>query len=144
MSVYGKTTQRLLLFPPPPLTALTLWLYYRSRLGGSGISTWITTLFVEIGLSNPYGDSFFYAAVGLPANIVALVVIDRLDRRHTLAAALTMAGVSISVFAFNVKHAHAALVLPAAGAYTTFIALSWIAVSWSLTDISSDAATFCI
>ncbi|ETW07133.1 hypothetical protein, variant 2 [Aphanomyces invadans] len=38
--------------------------------GSYGISTWITKLFVSIGLSNPYANAFLYAGANLPGNLV--------------------------------------------------------------------------
>ncbi|RLN99163.1 hypothetical protein DYB28_006725, partial [Aphanomyces astaci] len=38
--------------------------------GSYGISTWITKLFVSIGLLNPYANAFLYAGANLPGNLL--------------------------------------------------------------------------
>ncbi|ETW07132.1 hypothetical protein, variant 1 [Aphanomyces invadans] len=69
--------------------------------GSYGISTWITKLFVSIGLSNPYANAFLYAGANLPGNLVSYLVVDSWGPPGLLKVALVGAAAAALLFSLQ-------------------------------------------
>ncbi|ETV71374.1 hypothetical protein, variant 1 [Aphanomyces astaci] len=69
--------------------------------GSYGISTWITKLFVSIGLLNPYANAFLYAGANLPGNLLSYLVVDAWGPSVLLKIALVGAAATALLFSFQ-------------------------------------------
>lgn len=88
----------------PPLLPITLTMavtWFCLCFGTYGISTWITILFNEIGLGNPYACTFIYALANLPGNILSIALVNRLGRRRLMLVGMTVATVASASFALT-------------------------------------------
>jgi len=82
---------------------MTLW--FTLNFGSYGISTWISVLFADVGIGNPYAASFIFALANLPGNVVSLWLIDSVGRRWLLSGGMILAGLSTIGFALDVHNA---------------------------------------
>ncbi|KAF0746955.1 hypothetical protein AaE_007926 [Aphanomyces astaci] len=69
--------------------------------GSYGISTWITKLFVSIGLLNPYANAFLYAGANLPGNLLSYLVVDAWGPSVLLKTSLVGAAATALLFSFQ-------------------------------------------
>ncbi len=67
---------------PPPLVRHTH--RFTLSFGSYGISTWISTLFEDVGLTNAYAAAFIYALANLPGNAASILYIEKYGRRNML------------------------------------------------------------
>jgi MFS family permease len=87
------------------------------------MSTWISTLFEDVGIGNPYAAAFIFALANLPGNIVSLVFIEKYGRRWLLSGGMCLAAVSALGFALD-THAAGVVVLCAA-LFNAFSVIGW-------------------
>ena len=68
-----------------------------SQSQSSGLGAWITTLFTDVGLSDPFLCTLIYAAAAIPGNLVSLQLVSKLGSkldRATLRRIADMSGAS--------------------------------------------------
>ena len=76
-----------------PLFKLGL-IWFALSFGSYGISTWISTLFEDIGIGNVYQASLICAIASLPGNIIATMYIDKLGRCPLLIGGMVLASLA--------------------------------------------------
>ncbi|CAK4630902.1 unnamed protein product [Aphanomyces euteiches] len=93
---------RHLFSPSLRLTAMCLIVTaFALSFGSYGISTWITKLFVNIGLSNPYANAFLYAGANLPGNLFSYAVVDAWGAPTLVMASLVAAAACAMLFSIE-------------------------------------------
>jgi VNT family MFS transporter (synaptic vesicle glycoprotein 2) len=103
------------------LILLVIW--FTLSFGSYGMSTWISTLFADVGIGNPYAAAFIFAMANLPGNVVSLVFIEKYGRRWLLSVGMCLAAASALGFAFD-THMPAVVVLCAA-LFNAFSVIGW-------------------
>ena len=103
------------------LILLVIW--FTLSFGSYGLSTWISTLFADVGIGNPYAAAFIFALANLPGNIVSLLYIEKYGRRVLLSAGMCLAGASALGFALNT--ADAFVVVLCAALFNAFSVIGW-------------------
>lgn len=103
------------------LVLMTIW--FTISFGSYGISTWITLLFADVGISNPYFASFIFALANLPGNIISLLFIDIVGRRWLLSIGMSLAGLSSIGFAMNTSEPM--IVILFASLFNAFSVMGW-------------------
>lgn len=105
------------------MTLVLMIIWFTLSFGSYGISTWISTLFEDIGLSNAFADAFIFALGNLPGNIVSIVYIESIGRRWLLSGGMVMAAVASVGFA--VGEAIPWLVVLCATLFNAFSVAGW-------------------
>ena len=103
------------------LTLMVIW--FTLSFGSYGISTWISTIFEDIGESNPYEDSFIFAAANLPGNIVSILFVDRYGRKNLLFFGMFFS--SFCSIGFAVGKRNKELVVFCAALFNAFSVVGW-------------------
>jgi MFS family permease len=106
------------------LTLLLIW--FSLSFGSYGISVWITDLFKEIGVVNPYLGSFIFAVANLPGNAVSVLLIERVGRKRLLVWGMALAAVSSVFFAADARNK--ATVVLCAALFNAFSVVGWNAL----------------
>lgn len=121
--LYGK---KLLLH-----TTLPLQIVWFSMSFGSGLCTWITKLFEEIGLSDIYLQSLYFALANVPGNAIATILVDRVGRKALLFGSMTSAALCLGLAAHGANDAEARQlqVILSACAFHSFLVTGWCALS---------------
>ena len=83
------------------ITSILMIIWFTLSFGSYGISTWINTLFKDTGESNPYEDSFIFAAANLPGNIVSILLVDIYGRKKLLFFGMLLSAFSSIGFAIG-------------------------------------------
>lgn len=97
--------------------------------GAWGLSVWITPLFKKLGLRDPLISTLIFSASDVPGAIAGGLLIERIGRRASLFGAMTIAAMSIGLFAVAVSGSTlGSLVLFAACLYEACAFLSWSAL----------------
>lgn len=122
------TTQStlLLLFQDAKLRHLSITLvsiWFTLSFGTYGMSTWISTLFSDVGIGNPYAATFIFALANLPGNIISLMYIEVFGRRWLLSVGMCLAGASALGFAFDTTIP--AVVVLCAALFNGFSVIGW-------------------
>ncbi len=88
------------------LTTLRLMVvWFTLCFGTYGLSTWISSIFKDIGIQNEFLPTFFFALANLPGNLASFVLIERLGRKRLLAYSMFLAACSAFLFALTSAHA---------------------------------------
>jgi len=106
---------------PTSLTLLAIW--FLLSFGSYGMSTWISTLFEDVGIGNPYAATFIFALANLPGNIISMMYIEVVGRRWLLSVGMCLAGASSLGFAFNTSVA--VVVVLCASMFNCFSIVGW-------------------
>jgi VNT family MFS transporter (synaptic vesicle glycoprotein 2) len=75
---------------------------------GSGLCTWLNTLFTEIGIADVYGSALLFALANIPGNLASAYLLDRVGRKPMLLWSMVMSAVCLWIFAFG---AHGAMLI---------------------------------
>ena len=103
------------------LTLLVIW--FTLSFGSYGMSTWISTLFEDVGIGNPYAGAFIFALANLPGNIISLLYIEKYGRRWLLSMGMCLAAASALGFAFDTKLP--TVVVLCASLFNAFSVIGW-------------------
>lgn len=103
------------------LTLLVIW--FTLSFGSYGMSTWISTLFEDVGIGNPYAAAFIFAMANLPGNIISLLYIEVYGRRWLLSVGMCLAGGSALGFAFDTTMP--VVVVLCASLFNAFSVIGW-------------------
>lgn len=113
--LYGKE------FRVTTIVLMTIW--FTLSFGSYGISTWISLLFADVGIGNPYAASFIFALANLPGNMISLWFIDKYGRRWLLCIGMCLAGASSIGFALDTSNQ--AVVVLFASLFNAFSVIGW-------------------
>ena len=103
------------------IVLMVIW--FTLSFGSYGISNWISVLFTDVGIGNPYAASFIFAMANLPGNIISVWLVDSLGRRWLLTIGMVLAAVSVLGFALDQKDA--AVVVLSASLFNAFSVMGW-------------------
>jgi MFS family permease len=103
------------------LVLMIIW--FTLSFGSYGIANWISTLFSDVGIGNPYAASFIFAMANLPGNLVSIWLIDRIGRRWLLTIGMVLAAVSVLGFALD--QSDASVVVLSASLFNAFSVIGW-------------------
>ena len=98
--------------------ALLLLIWFSFSFTSSGIMTWVTTLFIELGYTNPFADACIINFAALPGKIASVALIGKTGRIGMLVWGTFFAG--LSVLGFAVDTSSAAVVLTSISFYGFF------------------------
>ncbi len=104
-------------------TIVLMIIWFTLSFGSYGISTWISLLFADVGISNPYAASFIFAMGNLPGNIISLLLIDKYGRRWLLSIGMCLAGLASIGFAMDTTNQ--AVVIVFASLFNAFSVVGW-------------------
>jgi MFS family permease len=102
-------------------TLIVIW--FTLSFGSYGMSTWISTLFSDVGIGNPYAAAFIFALANLPGNIISLMYIETFGRRWLLSMGMSLAAVSALGFALDTRLP--AVVVTCAALFNAFSVVGW-------------------
>ena len=105
------------------ITSTLMIIWFTLSFGSYGISTWINTLFKDIGESNPYEDSFIFAAANLPGNVVSILLVDKYGRKKLLFFGMLLS--AISSIGFAIGKSQKELVVLCAALFNAFSVIGW-------------------
>mmetsp|Transcript_45185 Transcript_45185/g.96136 ORF Transcript_45185/g.96136 Transcript_45185/m.96136 type:complete len:527 (-) Transcript_45185:14-1594(-) len=110
---------------------IPLQIVWISMSFGSGVCTWITKLFEEIGLSNIYLQSLYFALANIPGNLAATFLVDRVGRKALLFGSMAMASLSLGLAAHGASKADAGQlqVIISSCSFHSFLVMGWCALS---------------
>jgi MFS family permease len=102
-------------------TLIVIW--FTLSFGSYGMSTWISELFADVGIGNPYAATFIFAMANLPGNLISMLYIETFGRRWLLSAGMCLAGASALGFAFDTSIP--AVVVLCASLFNGFSVIGW-------------------
>jgi MFS family permease len=105
------------------VTATLMLIWFTLSFGSYGISTWITKLFEDVGLSNAYFDSFIFALANLPGNLISILFVEVFGRRRLLCIGMVLA--ALSAVGFAVLSTNAIAVVTAGALFNAFSVIGW-------------------
>jgi MFS family permease len=113
------------LFSPALLktTIVLLVIWFTLCFGSYGISTWISELFVDVGVSNAFEDAFIFALANLPGNIISIMYVETVGRRSLLAYGMAIAAMAAFGFAIDTKHKETVVFF--AALFNAFSTVGW-------------------
>jgi MFS family permease len=103
------------------VTLIVIW--FTLSFGSYGMSTWISTLFSDVGIGNPYAAAFIFALANLPGNIISLMYIETYGRRWLLSMGMCLAAASALGFALDTRLP--AVVVTCAALFNAFSVVGW-------------------
>jgi len=109
-------------------------IWFMLSFGSYGMATWISTLFADVGISNPYAASFIFALANLPGNAASLLYIEVYGRRRLLCGGMVLAAVSVLGFALDTSTPW--VVVTCSSLFNAFSVMGWN----SLDCLSGEAA----
>jgi len=119
--LYGKGLARTVTIP--------LQVVWFSMSFGSGLCTWITKLFEELGLANIYLQSLYFAAANVPGNVAAAALVDRVGRKPLLCGSMTGAALCLGLAAHGARETRQTQVILASCLFHSFLVAGWCALS---------------
>lgn len=126
---YNSSNNTILLLFNPALrytTICLIFIWFTLCFGSYGLSTWISVLFEDIGLSNAFADSFIFSVANLPGNVVSILFIERIGRKRLLSWGMSLAGLSAVGFALGIHEP--AVVVGCAALFNAFSVAGWNAL----------------
>lgn len=110
---------------------IPLQIVWFSMSFGSGLCTWITKLFEEIGLTNIYLQSLYFAMANIPGNLSACFLVDTVGRKALLFGSMTSAALSLGLAAHGASEPETRQlqVILSACAFHSFLVMGWCALS---------------
>ena len=117
-----QTASNLRTFIQPPIRypfILLSLIWFSFSFTVFGVMTWASTLFIQLGFTNPFAGACVIIFSTLPGKIVSIFLIDLTGRRSMLAWGMFFAGLSTLGFAIEVSNR--ALVLTCASLFGFFI-----------------------
>lgn len=96
---------------------------------GSGLCTWMNTIFQQIGMSNEYEESLYFAFANIPGIVVAGFLMDRMGRKLLLLSSMILSSMSLLLFARASKSHETIEITLSACAFHAFLVSSWCAIN---------------
>ena len=107
-------------------TMLLLSVWFTLSFGSYGLSAWISTLYVDVGMVNAYADTFIYSLATLPGNLLTIALIDSIGRQRMLSWGMILA--AVSVVGFAVDNSDVSVVLISSSLFNCFSVIGWNAL----------------
>lgn len=104
-------------------TCVLLLIWFTLSFGSYGISTWISLLFFDVGITNIYASSFIFAIANLPGNYFSIQYMDKLGGRRLLFYGMCLSAVSVLGFAFDTTQP--VVVVLSASLFNCFSVIGW-------------------
>lgn len=108
---------------------ITLQMLWFTLSFGTGVCTWINTIFQRIGLSNEYEQSLYFAVANIPGVIAAGLLLDRLGRKVFMLSSMVFASMSLLLFAQASKTTNIMFVNISACSFHIFLVTSWCTIN---------------
>ena len=105
------------------ITLVLMMIWFTLSFGSYGISTWISSLYADLGERNPYMDSFIYAAANLPGNITSILLVDVYGRKNLLFFGMFFSGFCTLGFAMGKSNKD--LVVVCSALFNAFSVIGW-------------------
>jgi MFS family permease len=105
----------------PFLVLSVIW--FTQHFASFGMMNWISSLFIDIGIANPYFSSIIFALAIVPGNLFSIQYLDRIGRKRMLLWGMILSAASIFLLAVAPKNA--VLVVTAACLYNLFLVVAW-------------------
>lgn len=123
-------------------TIILMIIWFTLCFGTYGISTWISTLFSDVGIGNPYMATFIFALANLPGNVISILFVDVYGRLRLLAGGMCLAGISCLGFALNTSDV--TIVLLCSSLFNAFSVIGWnsldcVSVEYFPTNVRTSA-----
>ena len=93
---------------------------------GYGLMTWVATLFIQLGFTNPFADACIINFSTLPGNLAAIFLISKTGKKEMVYWGMFFSG--ISTLGFAIQTSNAALVLTCASLFGFFNSAAWSAL----------------
>lgn len=106
-----------------PITMILMVIWFSLSFGSYGIATWISILFFDVGIKNPYAASFVFSLANLPGNLISFIYIEKYGRRSLLSIGMCIAGISVLGFAFDSKSTIAVIIC--SSLFNAFSVVGW-------------------
>ena len=107
--------------------------WFTLAFGSYGITTWITTLYTEVGISDEYLAAVIYTTANLPGNIITIFFIEKWGRKEFLFAGMIGSGISAFGFAFGTDSA--GVVIFFSFLFNMFSVIAWNSLSCFTTEL---------
>jgi MFS family permease len=98
-------------------------IWFTLSFGSYGISTWISLLFFDVGITNIYASSFIFAIANLPGNYFSIQFMDKFGGRRLLFYGMCLSGISVLGFAFDTTQP--VVVILSASLFNCFSVVGW-------------------
>ena len=98
-------------------------IWFSLCFGSYGISTWISELFMDIGVTNAYADAFIFALANLPGNIISICYVESFGRRRLLSYGMGISALAAFGFAIDTKHKETVVFF--ASLFNAFSTVGW-------------------
>ena len=98
-------------------------IWFAQHFSSFGMVNWISSLFIDIGIRNPYLNSIIFALAIVPGNLFSIHFIDIIGRRRMLLYGMVLASLSILGLAGGAKSA--VLVVLSSCLYNLFLVVGW-------------------
>lgn len=115
---------------------LPLLLLWACMSFGSGLGTWLNTIFIELGMPNAYTASLFFALANIPGNIASTLYLDKLGRKTMQVLSMGCAAISLIFFAYGASTFRPEdgawfyiLIVGSACVYHSFLVVGWTTLS---------------
>ena len=107
---------------------------------GSGLCTWMNTIFTQVGISDVYGSALLFAFANIPGNIASAILLDRVGRKTLLVWTMTLSSASLWLFAYGAhaansnqdspdRHIYTTMVVTSACIFHAFLVSGWCCIS---------------
>lgn len=104
-------------------TCVLILIWFTLSFGSYGISTWISLLFFDVGITNIYASSFIFAIANLPGNFFSIQFMDKFGRRRLLFYGMCLSAISVLGFAFDTSNS--TVVILSASLFNCFSVIGW-------------------
>ena len=98
-------------------------IWFAQHFSSFGMVNWISSLFIDIGIRNPYLNSIIFALAIVPGNLFSIHFIDIIGRRRMLLYGMVLASLSILGLAGGARSA--VLVVLSSCLYNLFLVIGW-------------------
>ena len=84
-------------------TIYLIIIWFTLCFGSYGISTWISSIFFSMGMSNPYFPTLLFAIANLPGNIASFFLIEKIGRKKLIGYSMLLASFSGNLYILTYK-----------------------------------------
>ena len=115
-------------------TSIVLFItWFTLAFGSYGITTWITTLYTDVGISDEYLAAVIYTTANLPGNFITIFYIEKYDRKNFLFTGMLGSGIAAFGFAFGTDSA--SVVIFFSFLFNMFSVIAWNSLSCYTTEL---------
>ena len=114
-----------------PLCILSC-IWFTQHFSTFGMATWISSLYFDLGIANPYFASILFAVAVIPGNLFSIFFMHSLGRRNLLFWGMILSAASLLGFAFSTSSQ--ILVIISSLLYNLFLITGWNGLCCLSTD----------